>query len=83
MTAKSKVILGGWIVEALQDFGGRATLIDVCRHVWEHHEVELADSDALFYTWQYDIRWAATQLRTSGKMRAASKSLRGVWELEG
>ena len=83
MTANSKAILGEWIIEALQDFGGRATLVDVCRHVWEHHEVDLASAGALFYTWQYDIRWAATQLRTIGKIRAASQSPRGVWELKG
>lgn len=82
MTTNTKERLGEWIVEALQDYGGSAALVDVCRHVWEHHEAELAASGALFYTWHYDIRWAATQLRTAREMRAASQSPRGVWQLK-
>ena len=82
MTGTSKERLGVWIVEALQDYGGSAALVDVCRHVWEHHEADLVASGDLFFTWNYDIRWAATQLRTSGTMRAAAKSPRGVWELK-
>lgn len=80
MTAKDR--LGQWIVEALKDKGGSGNLVDVCRHVWEHHESDLRDSGDGFFTWQYDIRWAATQLRSAGKMRGASQSLRGVWELK-
>ncbi len=77
----TKQHLGGWVVEALEDFGGRAALIDICKHVWERHEGDLAESGELFYTWQYDIRWSANQLRQGGIMRAAAESPRGVWEL--
>jgi hypothetical protein len=80
MTAKDR--LGQWIVEALQDLGGSGNLIDVCQHVWEHHESDLRASGEGFFTWQYDIRWAATELRSSGKLGAASASPRGVWELK-
>jgi hypothetical protein len=73
--------LGDWIVEALQAHGGGARLIDVCRFVWENYEDELRASGDLFYSWQYDIRWAATNLRHAGVMKAAEISPPGIWEL--
>jgi hypothetical protein len=73
--------LGDWIVEALQAQGGAAPLIDVCRFVWQHHEDELRASGDLFYSWQYDIRWAATNLRHAGVMKPAETSPTGIWEL--
>lgn len=80
MSAKQH--LGEWIVEALQAYGGSGALVDVCKYVWEHHQADLIAAGPLFYTWHYDIRWAATQLRTSGTLRPAAKSPRGVWELK-
>ena len=73
--------LGTWIVECLQTAGGSAPLIDICRYVWENHEVELRRSGDLFLTWQYDIRWAATALRHGGVLKGARNSPSGVWEL--
>jgi hypothetical protein len=73
--------LAAWIVEALQANGGSTGLVGVCRHVWEHHETDLRDSGDLFFTWQYDIRWAATDLRHGGVLKAAALSPVGIWEL--
>jgi hypothetical protein len=73
--------LGDWIVAALRAKGGSAGLVDICRYVWEHHEDELQRSGDLFFTWQYDIRWAATNLRHGGILKAANLSPAGVWEL--
>jgi hypothetical protein len=70
-----------WAVEALQKNGGSLRLIDMCKYVWENHEEELKDSGDLFYTWQYDIRWAATTLREEGILLPADESPRGIWEL--
>jgi hypothetical protein len=70
-----------WIVEALTAAGGSASLVNVCRHVWQHHEQELLSSGDFFFTWQYDIRWAATELRHAGILKAADLSPSGVWEL--
>ncbi|WP_217636911.1 hypothetical protein [Dendrosporobacter quercicolus] len=56
-------------------------LIDVCKYVWEHYEKELKASGNLFYTWQYDIRWAATRLRKAGVMKSADEEESGIWEL--
>ena len=77
----TKEMLREWVHEALLAHGGTARLIDVCKHIWEHHETELRDSGELFYRWQYDVRWAATDLRGRGLIRAARDSPRGVWEL--
>ncbi len=74
--------LGQWIVEALHDLGGRGDLISVSKHMWEHHESDLRGSGSGFYTWQYDVRWAATELRLQGVLRPAAESPRGVWELQ-
>lgn len=58
-----------WVVEALAELGGSGTQIDVAKVVWRRHEPDLRASGDLFYTWQYDIRWAATKLRKQGRMR--------------
>jgi hypothetical protein len=75
-----KQMLKIWVVEALKDHGGRATVLEVSKHVWVNHREELEAGD-LFYTWQYDVRWAAHALRKQGRIRAAKISPRGVWEL--
>ena len=61
--------------------GGQTNIIDVCKFVWDHYQEELQKSGNLFYTWQYDIRWAATELRKAKRMKAASQSSRGTWEI--
>ena len=74
--------LSDWLMNALKANGGSATIIDVCKYVWDSFGEELGSSGDLFYTWQYDIRWAATQLRKQGVMRAANISPKGIWELK-
>ncbi|HXB15653.1 MAG TPA: hypothetical protein VNV44_07885 [Solirubrobacteraceae bacterium] len=81
MTAVGKAELQAWVVEAIEVWGGSAALIDVCRVIWRDHETDLRDSGDLFYTWQYDVRWAATGLRKRGLLHAADVSPRGLWEL--
>ena len=73
--------LGEWLVEALKASGGSASIINVCKYVWDKYENDLKDSGELFFTWQYDIRWAASRLREKGVMRAAEFSPQGIWEL--
>ena len=70
-----------WLMEALEANNGSASIVEVCKHVWENYENELRRSGDLFFTWQYDIRWAATQLRKEDIMRAAYSSPKGIWEL--
>lgn len=69
-------ILGQWILEALTELNGSGRLIDVVKTVWKKHQSEIETSGDSFFTWQYDIRWAATMLRKQKKLIA------GVWELQ-
>lgn len=71
-----------WVHDALVALGGKSRIVPVARHIWQNHEQELKDSD-LFYTWQYDMRWAAQHLRNTGKCKHASETTRGVWEITG
>jgi hypothetical protein len=72
-----------WLEEALESMGGQGPIIRICKYIWEHHEQELKQMGDLFYTWQYDIRWAATELRKRGVMKPAHQSPQGIWELNG
>jgi len=69
--------LEDWIVQALRESGGRASVVDVARHIWAQHGNELRRSGDLFYTWQYDMRWAAYRLRRRRVVRSTSSSPRG------
>ena len=70
-----------WLHEALVALGGRGNIVDICRMVWRSREQDLRGSGDLFYTWQYDIRWAANRLRNSGTLKPAKESPSGIWEL--
>jgi hypothetical protein len=71
-----------WVLEALRELDGSGTVVQVCRVVWQRHEPDLRNSGDLFYTWQYDIRWAAQKLRDSGQLRPMKARRPGQpWEL--
>ena len=70
-----------WVMEAIEILGGGGTVVDVTREVWRRHEKDLRDAGDLFYTWQYDIRWAAQALRDGGQLMPADQVPRGVWAL--
>ncbi len=70
-----------WIVEVLEAKGGGASILEICKYIWERYEDELRRSGDLFFTWQYDVRWAATRLREAGIIRSADLSPKGIWEL--
>ena len=50
------------VVEALNAQAGKGTIVDVARKIWQCHEAELRLSGDLFFTWQYDSRWAKKSL---------------------
>lgn len=77
----TKHALPDWVIEALRAHDGSASIVDVCRHIWQVHETGLRHSGDLFDTWQYDIRWAAHRLRDAGRMKSDSESPNGTWEL--
>lgn len=66
---------------ALRQHGGSAHLIQVAKHIWDHHEAELRESGSLFFTWQYDMRWAAMKLRKRGVLQPTDDEFKGVWRL--
>jgi hypothetical protein len=70
-----------WILEALRAKGGRAHLLDVCKHIWSKHEQDLRNSGDLFFKWQYDVRWAAQRLRHQRELKAVGGGKSGFWEL--
>lgn len=70
-----------WVRDALNAAGGSASILYVAKYIWDHHEKELKRTD-LFFTWHYDMRWAATELRKRGTMVAAEDDRRGKWTLK-
>lgn len=69
------------LFSTLKSMEGKGTILEICKEFWAEYEVDLKESGDLFYTWQYDIRWAATELRKSKRMKAAELSKKGTWEL--
>jgi hypothetical protein len=76
----TKQDLQDWVMQALTKMGGRGTPTGVAKEIWRSKETELRASGDLFYTWQYDMRWAANRLRRSGKMKPVTTSPKGWWE---
>jgi hypothetical protein len=79
LATKSDIV--DWVHRAIRDAGGRASILFVAQHIWQHHEQELRASGDLFFTWQYDMRWAAHNLRKRGLLAAVDDSRRGEWIL--
>lgn len=69
------------LYKVIKSLGGGAPTINIFRRFWHTYESDLKKSGDLFYTWNYDIRWAATELRKQGRMLDASQSPKGVWEI--
>jgi hypothetical protein len=55
--------------------------VQVCGSVWQQHEQDLRASGDLFFTWQYDIRWAAQTLRHRGTLKGVDGRRNIPWEL--
>ncbi|AWH84772.1 hypothetical protein HYN59_06380 [Flavobacterium album] len=69
------------LIEALKYYGGAANIIEVCQYIWDHYEQKLRKSGNLFFTWQYDVRWAATTLRRDKTLKPAGLQTNKRWEL--
>lgn len=73
--------LQNWVLDALRALGGSSNIVHVAKYLWEHHENDLRDSGDMFFTWQYDMRWACTKLRERKLVQPAEDSERGEWKL--
>lgn len=72
-----------WVFDALKELGGRGAIARIAERIWNRHEEDLRRSGDLFYTWQYEMRWAGQRLYRSGKLKKKGLSGRGIWELAG
>lgn len=68
-----------WVREALIAIGGRGTVVEVAKHLWENHQADFLAAGEGFYTWQYDMRWAAQRLREQGKLGLTKEGSKSVW----
>ena len=78
------------LYQLIKELGGSAKMMTIFRKFWADHKNEIKEDDDVFYTWNYDIRWAATELRKKGRMKKASTqenthgadiSPKGIWEI--
>ena len=77
----TRQVLGDFIVEALREHGGAANLYCVAKHIGTVHKAELENSGPIQFSWHYDMRWSARNLRKVGVLKKAEASRKGVWEL--
>ncbi len=66
-------VLRDWLVEALESLGGSGSVLEVSQEVWRLHQREIESTGDLLYSWQYDLRWAATALRKTGVLAENSR----------
>ena len=78
------------LYKTIKSLGGKVVMIEIFREFWKQYSEKLKSSGDLFYTWNYDIRWAATELRKQNRMTPASTkenpkglntSPKGIWEI--
>jgi hypothetical protein len=72
----TKADLQEWVMAALRALGGEAHLARIAEHIWLNHEADLRKSGDLFFTWQYEMRWAAQNLQKAGKLVKLTRSWR-------
>jgi len=78
---KTRKDLCAWIVEALKELDGKATISKIREKIWLLHKDDLINSGNLHFTWNEDIYWAATQLREKGILKNAKATSKNVWAL--
>lgn len=78
----TREVMQEWVVLALKaQNGNKAFPKEVAKYIWENYKEELLRSGGLLYTWQYDVRWAAQNLRNSGVLKPVHGRKNLPWEL--
>ncbi|MHC3914565.1 hypothetical protein ACI0FN_00525 [Alcaligenes nematophilus] len=78
----TRELMRAWVVLALQaNEEKKAFPKDVAKYIWENYKNELMRSGDMLYTWQYDVRWAAQDLRNSGVLKPVNGRRDLPWEL--
>ena len=77
----TRTMLKDWIVDAVRENRGSATYVEMNRYIWSNHENELRDSGDMFFTWQFDVRWAYKELVLSGILTRKRQGRYSVWSL--
>ena len=72
--------LKDWVLDAVADLQP-TNVVGVSKWIWQRHEHDLRQGGDLFYTWQYDLRWAAQVLRDEGKLAAVDRGRAATWRL--
>jgi hypothetical protein len=67
------------VENAIDASGGEATIVEVAKHIWANHEADLKASGDLFFTWQYEMRWAAQKLRDDSKLELGRRGSKKTW----
>jgi len=70
-------ILKAMVLEALVDAGQPLGWVDCAKAIWNKRQDDLLASGDVFYTWQYDMRWAMQVLRDEDRVQRVG---RGKWE---
>ena len=70
-----------WVIQALQEAGGRASIKEVCRIIWKHHSKAILAAGDAFYDWSYEVRWSGALLRKQGALLPAEAAEPGIWIL--
>lgn len=74
----TRAVLLPLVIEAITFLGGRGTIVQIGKYIWDNHEQKLRESGDFFYRWQYDMRWAGQYLRDTGVLVEAKKAPRGI-----
>lgn len=72
-------LMDKWVYEALVALGDEGTIVQIAKHIWNNHKDELESSEHLFFTWQYQMRWAGQRLAKSGKIKKGKEGIRAKW----
>lgn len=77
MVSKNREYLANIIIEALRRKNGTASIVEICKYIWDNYEKELRYKGDLFYIWQYEMRWSGEYLSDQDIINRDH----GIWSL--